>query len=245
MASDPTRHLISRRTNRLVIRLLVVACATFAVSCGGSSGGNELRNPGLEDGKAGWESLTDETWFPSYDLGDIAHGGTHSVLLRMRGGETQEPVLIHGVIQEVTPSQWPEEVRAYYRVEGWQRGTAKQYVQAIVMAWGADNVPDRQFPNHQIRYILAGVTEPPFAIRNAKFVFLGPPDPVQGQWVEFRRDIRQDFIDQWGAVPEGFDKIRVMFEVRFDDKQPAEAPAADVYFDDLYLGPATAAAATE
>ena len=90
MASDPTRHLISRRTNRLVIRLLVVACATFAVSCGGSSGGNELRNPGLEDGKAGWESLADATWFPSFDLGDIAHGGTHSVLLRMRGAETQE-----------------------------------------------------------------------------------------------------------------------------------------------------------
>ena len=44
----------------------------------------------------------------------------------------------------------------------------------------------------------------------------------------------------WGAVPEGFDKMRVLFEVRYDEKQAGATPAeADVYYDDLYMGPAS------
>lgn len=242
MSTRAAAETIARAARAALCAALFVASA-IAVSCGGGGGGggNLLDNGGFEDGKDGWSSLTDDTWFPSFDLSDIARTGTQSAQLRMRGGETEKPTLIHGIIQEVTPEAWPRELVARYRVDGWERATPKQYVQVIVMAWGADNVPDRQFPNHQIRYILAGITAPPFEIRNARYIFAGPPEPQQGEWIEFRRDIRQDFIDQWGAVPEGFDKIRVMFEVRFDDKQPADAPSADVYWDDLYLGEAAPA----
>jgi len=38
--------------------------------------------------------------------------------------------------------------------------------------------------------------------------------------------------------PEGFSKIRVLFEVRFDDKEAGAPAAAEVYYDDLYMGPA-------
>ena len=53
-----------------------------------------------------------------------------------------------------------------------------------------------------------------------------------------RLPMRQDFIDLWGGVPKDFTKIRVLFEVRCDGKTPAEGPLeADVYYDDLYMGP--------
>ncbi len=40
-------------------------------------------------------------------------------------------------------------------------------------------------------------------------------------------------------MPENFENIRVLFEVRYDDKIVGEGPlAADVYYDDLYFGPA-------
>jgi hypothetical protein len=76
-------------------------------------------------------------------------------------------------------------------------------------------------------------------ISNAHFVFLGREDPPLEQWVPFRVNVRDDFQRLWGAAPEGFEKIRVLFEVRYDSKAPGEAPAADVYYDDLYFGPAT------
>ena len=50
-----------------------------------------------------------------------------------------------------------------------------------------------------------------------------------------------DFEKLWETVPQGFDKIRVMFEVRCDNKRAGEGPVhADVYYDDLYWGPALA-----
>ena len=48
----------------------------------------------------------------------------------------------------------------------------------------------------------------------------------------------EDFQRLWGAVPQGYEKIRVLFEVRYDDKAQDEGPLeADVYYDDLYSGP--------
>jgi len=63
-------------------------------------------------------------------------------------------------------------------------------------------------------------------------------DPALDEWVPFQVNVRDDFLKLWGAVPE-YEKIRVLFEVRYDDKAKGEGPAeADVYYDDLYFGPA-------
>jgi hypothetical protein len=151
-------------------------------------------------------------------------------------------------VQEVAPSEFPELISGYYRVENWLRGTPKQYLQFVVILFAPTNLTkDKEgaaltapFSNYQIRYPLAGISEEPFLIANAFFKFLGTEDPRQGEWVYFESNIKQDFQELWGAVPEGYSKIRVLFEVRFDDKEAGSPAEADVYYDDLYMGPADA-----
>ena len=140
--------------------------------------------------------------------------------------------------QEV--QEFPETISGYYRVEGWQRRTPKQYLQFVVILWGADTHPE--ITNTQIRYILAGSPTPPIAISNARFIVLGPPEPRTGEWVPFARNLRRDWLEQWGSVPRRFEFLRVLFEVRYDEA-PNLPPGGmgDVFFDDLYLGPAVGA----
>jgi len=229
--------------------LLAAAIAALTVpsaACGGDGGGppttasddgNLLLNAGFEDGDAPWFSLNEEAAFAvSSDLG---HSGEASALLRMRDPPEQTGAKVYYLIQEVTPDSFPEEVSGYYRVEHWQRGTPKQYLQFVVIAFGADNLPGG-YPNHQIRYLLAGIDRAPFAISNAFFQFLNTAEPALGEWVPFKVNVADDFSRLWGAVPKDFEKIRVLFEVRWDDKSAGDGTAeADVYYDDLYVGGAT------
>jgi len=210
---------------------------------------NIFHNPGLEEGREPWCSLhLGEV--ASFEVSqDYAHSGQSSALLRMRvPAEEAGYAKVFYLVQEVMPQEFPDVISGYYRVENWTKGTPKQYLQFVVIlcresqgrdcALGATNLTG-DF-NHQIRYILAGISEPPFEITNARFVFLTKEEPKQGEWVYFERNIKQDFEELWGAVPEGFDKIRVLFEVRYDDKEAGPSPAnADVYYDDLYMGPAS------
>jgi len=210
---------------------------------------NLFHNAGFESGEDPWCSLHagESTKFQVSQ--DYAHSGESSALLQMRvPAEEEGHAKVFYLVQEVMPEEFPDLMSGYYRVENWTKGTPKQYLQFVVIlcreeggrecALGATNLPGEY--NHQIRYPLAGISEEPFAISNAFFVFLGKDEPKQGEWVYFERNIKQDFEELWGAVPEGFDKIRVLFEVRYDDKQAGLVPAeADVYYDDLYMGPAS------
>jgi hypothetical protein len=56
--------------------------------------------------------------------------------------------------------------------------------------------------------------------------------------VHFERDLHQDFVELWGSIPERFENVRVLFEVRYDNLDVANPPALHsvVHFDDLYLG---------
>ncbi len=68
---------------------------------------------------------------------------------------------------------------------------------------------------------------------------LSREDPPLDQWVPFSVNVKEDFERFWGAVPEGYETIRILFEVRYDSKAIGEGPlAADVFYDDLYFGPA-------
>lgn len=186
-------------------------------------------------------------WFalkaPNFELSDVAHSGDKSAQLRMRESPEAAGAKVFYLVQEVAPTEFPEVLSGFYKVENWIRGTQKQYLQFVVIAVRADNAPEN-FSNHQIRYILSGISEPPFEIANAKFVFLSKEDPPIGEWVPFKVNVKQDFIDLWGAAPEGSEFIRLLYEVRYDDKFPGSGAAeADVFYDDLYFGPADGATA--
>ncbi len=56
--------------------------------------------------------------------------------------------------------------------------------------------------------------------------------------MEFEAQVGEDFQRLWGAVPQDYESIRLLFEVRYDDKAQGEGPLeADMYYDDLYSGP--------
>lgn len=200
---------------------------------------NLFHNPGLEAGKDPWCSLHG-LWTPFEVSNDYAHSGQSSALMRMRvPADVTGEAEVHSLAQELTLEEFPELISGYYRVENWTKGTPQQYLQFVVVVFNATNLP-APYTNHQMRYPLAGISQPPFAIDNSGFVFLSKEEPRTGEWVYFERNIRQDFEGMWGAIPEGFSKIRVMFEVRYDGKVAGSAPAeADVYYDDLYMGPAS------
>lgn len=242
---------------RLFPALCLLAAVVLAGACGGTEPqpeatppcqdididvpANLFVNPGFEKGEEPWFSMTTPAWGTPFGVSDAgACGGQRSALLGMRAGPAETGARVFGVVQEIAPDTLPEVISGYYRVEDWTRGTDKQYLQFVVIVMGATNLPGG-FNNHQIRYLLAGIDEPPFAIGNAHFVFVNKDEPVTDRWVCFERNIRDDFEELWGAVPEDFTNIRILFEVRYDDKQAGSGEVkADVFYDDLYAGPAEA-----
>lgn len=215
--------------------MLRVQCVVLIVLSvlGGCTEANLLRNGSFERGREPWFALESRDWAGFSISGRYAVDGRFAAHLALRGRREDQGAKIFGLIQEVSPTRFPKKVSGYYRVENWQRGTEKQYIQCVVIVWGDSFSP---YTNIQIRYILAGTTEPPFEIANGRFVFLGGPDPPQGEWVRFERDVRADFLKYWGDVPEKFEKIRVLFEARYDQKKLGTELLADVYYDALYLG---------
>ena len=195
---------------------------------------NLFRNPGFESGEEPWCVIHPPKFKVSQKL---SHSGQSSALLQMRVPAEAAGTKVYYLVQELVLQEFPEFLSGYYRVEKWTRGTPKQYLQFVVIVFGATNLPGG-FRNHQIRYPLAGISEDPFGIANAFFVYIGKGEPQIGQWVYFERNIKRDFQDLWGAVPQGFYKIRVLFEVRFDYKKAGAPAEAAVYYDDLYIGPA-------
>ena len=222
-------------------RAAPAACGEITPTRAASTQDNLFTNPGFEEGADPWCSLATETWGTPFSVGpQQAHSGASSAFLQLRSQEGGE-VRVFGVLQEVAPEGFPDVLSGCYYVDRWEQGTPKQYLQAVVIAFESSNLPPEvaQSTNHQLRYILAGVESQPTFISNARYVMVSKDPPKRGEWVCFERNIRQDFQELWGAVPEGFGKLRILFEVRWDDRQPSDGPsAADVYYDELYLGPA-------
>jgi hypothetical protein len=83
---------------------------------------------------------------------------------------------------------------------------------------------------------LAGIDKPPLQIANARYRLVAGPEIGEEKWIRFDLDLHADFQRQWGSVPKGYSKIRVLFEVRYDEKEAGDGEVrADAYYDDLYL----------
>lgn len=236
-----------------IVALVFAACSDserVGLGCGQPSPdppdaeGNLFVNPGFEDGADPWFSM--DSWGTNFSVsGDRARSGANSAYLRLRSEDPPfEPVRVYGVVQELCPETFPQVVRGHYFVDRWEKGTPIQYLQFVAIVLNADNIPAEVAPatNHQVRYILAGVDRQPTVISNARYRMVTTEPPKQGEWVEFEFNLRDDFEELWGDAPEGYDNISFFFEARWDDRAPTDGiSAADVYYDDLYLGAAAGA----
>jgi len=218
-----------------------IGCQDGAPDSSAASPENLFLTPSFEEGRDPWFSK--ESWGTSFSLSDReARSGEWSALLELRSNvEGGISVRVYGVVQEIAPEQFPEMISGYYCVDRWQQGTPTQYLQFVVIVHDAENIPPEvaSATNHQIRYILAGVESQPTFISNSRYIMLTRSEPVTGKWVSFERNIRDDFEELWGDAPKSYQKLALFFEVRWDDRQPSDGlSAADVYYDDLYIGPA-------
>jgi len=197
--------------------------------------GNWLVNPGFEQGAEGWKWLDwSQEWGPFEIADGIATSGSKSAHLAVRGEPGGRPTHVFGVVQEIAPQVFPERMSGRYRVDRWEPGDARKvYLQAVVIA----THPEGTLPSTQVRYILEGVTVPPYDMSNARYRFFhSRAQPPMSQWIDFSLPVRQDFLQLWGKVPPPGTALRVLFEARYDDKPAGGSVAADVYYDDLFIG---------
>lgn len=248
-------YLVSRIANRTSliaafrVRPILLVLLPFILFGGCRSGNGEtppspvdlnlFRNPSFESGSDPWFSMTTAGWGKPFSVSNrVAHSGESSALIELRSEEQATGTKVIGVVQEIAPETFPEALSGYYRVEEWKRGAEKQYLQFAVIVFGQKNFA-AAYPNVQIRYILAAQQLAPFSLTNAKFVFIDTDEPSLGEWIFFERPIAEDFKKLWGDVPREFDTIRILFEARYDGRLPSSPDAsADVFYDDLYVGPA-------
>jgi len=167
-----------------------------------------------------------------------ARDGEKSVLLAMDSDVEGGGQRVHGVYQEVESKVLPRYISGWYRVEDWERGTKKQYLQLVLIIWNAWERPKGlTVPNYQVAITLAGVDEQPLHYMNRAFEIDGPLEPVEDEWVFFQYDLHELFDKHWGVLPTGYDYVRVFFEVRYDGRLTVDSACkANVYFDDLYIG---------
>ena len=202
---------------------------------------NLLKNPSFEAGMESWYSMHERnpiSWGPFSVDNAAARTGERGALLTLDSSTRKGRTCILGAVQEFPCERAPERVGGWYRVDQWERGSPKQYLQVVVILWNVRQpIPNvRGATNVQIAYTLAGVEAAPLSISNRKFVVTGPPEPVVGEWVHFEVRPREDFLEHWKVDFNQFEYCRVLFEVRYDDLPPdAPAPArAIVSYDDLY-----------
>lgn len=225
------------------------ALASLAVASPmGDSGSNLLANGSFSSGADPWYSLEREGnpyWRPFSVEADPLGAEGQAARLDLTSDPAHRRIGIWGVIQDLPEVQFiPERLSGRYFVADWVRGTKKQYLQVVCIAWtsrdyfGKGAVDVEKLPPVQVAFVLAGIERPPFPIRNRRFSFLGPPDPAVGRWIDFSIELEDEFKRLWGFLPEEIARLRILFEVRFDNLRPAETGArATVYFDDLFLGP--------
>jgi len=164
---------------------------------------------------------------------------------------SERPVSVRSATQEISPPRFPDRVAGWYRVDRWEYAPDEGalQLQIIVAAIGdprtleivkSDDPDDPEvnpkLDNFQLRYQLAGPSEELEGGGNIRYRLIGKGPPDLGSWLHFDLPVKSDFEQRWGTVPADFRELRIMFIVRWDDKEEGAALQADVYYDDLFFG---------
>ena len=220
--------------------------------------GNQLRNPGFEAGTQGWER-PDSSPIAFGIVSKPVHSGDGAahIVASWQPGDRERPVSVRSATQEISPPRFPDRIAGWYRVDRWEYASDEGalQLQIIVVAIGDprtreivksdepydSNRPEyREVPanldNFQLRYQLAGPTEEPEDGGNVRTRVIGSGAPDLESWLYFDLPVKADFAERWGSVPANFRQLRIMFLVRWDDKEEGAALHADVYYDDLFFG---------
>jgi len=244
---------------RVRVTLALVLAGLSALSCGvgeeprpaeavAEPPANLLANPGFEAGREGWSYPTYSKYWKDFEIVESgARAGLRAAHLRLERepGSPPRRTEISGVVQELRPEVFPERLGGWYRVERWEKGSEPMalYLQVVVIVWDDPRIatilqsqrPIGNLRNYQVRYYLVGLEEPPFQLINARLEFVEKGPPRLGVWTHFEVPLRADFERLWGVVPEGYERLRILFEARWDNMPAAAGVRADVYYDDLYL----------
>jgi hypothetical protein len=215
--------------------------------------GNQLRNPGFEDGTEGWQA--DERPISSgFEIvTEPVHSGRAAAHLvaDWQPGSLERFVAVYPAAQSISPPRFPDRIGGWYRVDRWEYASDQGalQLQIIVSVIGdprtgeivQSNNPDGptvhpELENLQLRYQLAGPTEDPEDGGNIKNRVIGRGPPALGTWLHFDLSVKSDFEQRWGSLPANHRELVAMFIVRWDDKPEGAALHADVYFDDLFFG---------
>jgi hypothetical protein len=215
--------------------------------------GNQLRNPGFEAGTQDWGKIGGSEAVGFEVVSEPVHAGRGAAHLvaSWQPGRRERPVSVKGAAQEISPPRFPDRIAGRYRVERWENtpDPGALQLQIIIGVVGDPRIleivqsddPDEpeahpDLDNYQLRYQLAGPTEEPEDGGNIRNRVIGKGPPELGNWVRFDLPVKSDFEQSWGGVPANYRYLRVMFNVRWDDKEEGAALHADVYYDDLFFG---------
>ena len=215
--------------------------------------GNHLRNSGFEAGNADWGKIEDRTQVEFEVVDEPTHSGLGAahLLASWQPGDRERPVSIRSATQEISPPRFPDRIAGWYRVERWEDtpDPGALQLQIIVGVIGDPRTleivrsddpeepePHPELSNYQLRYQLAGPTEEPEDGGNIRHRVIGAGPPKLASWVHFDLPVKSDFEQRWDHIPANFGHLRVMYSVRWDDKEEGAALHADVYYDDLFFG---------
>ncbi|MFA5624137.1 MAG: hypothetical protein WC966_03630 [Bradymonadales bacterium] len=204
---------------------------------------NLFVNSGFEQGLEPWTWLSwSKGWSAFVHSQAHAYEGEASLLLPVLSVDARQTVVWGGVQEVELKDDIPECLEGYYYVQDWIKGDWKQYLQVVLIDLSHNLGPNRG--QAQLRYIVSGEQSPPLTISNAQYLFVERTrreHPVVGKWTKFSMNPRKDFMNNWSYVPSEKNNIRVLFEARYDGhKQEHSQAKANVYYDNLYLGPKTA-----
>jgi hypothetical protein len=223
--------------------------AAWSPDAGAWTGRNLFEDAGFEDGGRGWFFLEgNRAWGGFTIVEEPVHSGRRAARLKVEWDPAEQHLRskVFGLIQEPRPDRFPDVLGGWYRVDAWEKEAeaTSLYAQVVVGVMGdpkaarivAPEDPTLQLNNYQLRYVLCGIDQPPFVMRNGRFVFRGPREPQPGRWVPFLIPVREDFERLWGSTPEGYANLRILVEARWDNRPPGSAVLAEVTYDDLFLG---------
>jgi hypothetical protein len=197
---------------------------------------NLLRDPGLEGPISdAWTSRDQPDWQPFAISDAVARNGTKSLRLELHGEDSATGSRIAGAVQGVQTAEFPEFLSGYYRAESWREGAPFQYLQFVIVVRGSDL--GTGFQVDELRFPIAGLRQNPAEVENARVQFISRAEPALGEWTYFAYPVRHAFAQHFGRAPLQWQSIELALEVRYDAKLAGTEAEADVYFDDLYLGP--------